>query len=124
MFLLEKIQPMIKHEMENAFKMAVPLDVKIGLGKNWLEAHQESVQYSVTVGSLNGFVISTEEKSYNIDNKMNKIKLLFETKMYLISIIPLLFLIFIDNVAHYGYNKTVGWAFDINGISYHSINFL
>ena len=36
---LEKIQPMIKHEMENAFKMAVPLDVEIGMGKNWLEAH-------------------------------------------------------------------------------------
>ena len=36
---LEKIQPMIKHEMENAFKMAIPLDVEIGLGKNWLEAH-------------------------------------------------------------------------------------
>jgi DNA polymerase-1 len=36
---LEKIQPMIQHEMENAFKMAVPLDVEIGLGKNWLEAH-------------------------------------------------------------------------------------
>jgi DNA polymerase-1 len=36
---LEKIQPIIKHEMENAFKMAVPLDVEIGLGKNWLEAH-------------------------------------------------------------------------------------
>ena len=36
---LEKIQPMIKYEMENAFKMAVPLDVEIGLGKNWLEAH-------------------------------------------------------------------------------------
>ncbi len=36
---LEKIQPMIKYEMENAFKMAVPLDVELGLGKNWLEAH-------------------------------------------------------------------------------------
>ncbi|WP_396210423.1 DNA polymerase I [Flavobacterium sp.] len=36
---LERIQPMIKYEMENAFKMAVPLDVEIGLGKNWLEAH-------------------------------------------------------------------------------------
>ncbi len=36
---LEKIQPMIKHEMENAFKLTVPLDVEIGLGKNWLEAH-------------------------------------------------------------------------------------
>ncbi|PRZ25001.1 DNA polymerase I [Flavobacterium granuli] len=36
---LEKIQPMIKHEMENAFKLTVPLDVEIGMGQNWLEAH-------------------------------------------------------------------------------------
>jgi DNA polymerase-1 len=36
---LEKIQPMIKHEMENAFIMDVPLDVEIGDGRNWLEAH-------------------------------------------------------------------------------------
>ncbi len=36
---LEKIQPMIKHEMENAFKLEVPLEVEIGSGKNWLEAH-------------------------------------------------------------------------------------
>jgi DNA polymerase-1 len=36
---LEKIQPMIKTEMENAFKMIVPLEVEIGMGKNWLEAH-------------------------------------------------------------------------------------
>ena len=36
---LEKIQTMIKHEMENAFKLDVPLDVEIGIGKNWLEAH-------------------------------------------------------------------------------------
>ena len=36
---LEKIQPMIKHEMENAFILDVPLDVEIGTGKNWLEAH-------------------------------------------------------------------------------------
>ena len=36
---LEKIQPMIKHEMENAFIMAVPLEVEIGLGKDWLAAH-------------------------------------------------------------------------------------
>jgi len=36
---LEKIQPMIKHEMENAFMMSVPLDVEIGLGQDWLAAH-------------------------------------------------------------------------------------
>jgi DNA polymerase I len=36
---LEKIQPMIKHEMENAFKMQVPLQVEMGVGMNWLEAH-------------------------------------------------------------------------------------
>lgn len=36
---LEKIKPMIKHEMENAFKLAVPLEVDLGTGRDWLEAH-------------------------------------------------------------------------------------
>ena len=36
---LEKIQPMIKYEMENAFMMDVPLEVDLGMGKDWLEAH-------------------------------------------------------------------------------------
>ncbi len=36
---LKTIEPIIKQEMENAFKMSVPLDVEIGLGYNWLEAH-------------------------------------------------------------------------------------
>ena len=36
---LEQIQPMIKHEMENAFQLDVPLVVDLGMGKNWLEAH-------------------------------------------------------------------------------------
>ena len=36
---LERIKPMIKYEMENAFIMDVPLDVEMGTGKNWLEAH-------------------------------------------------------------------------------------
>jgi DNA polymerase-1 len=36
---LEIIKPIIKFEMENAFKMSVPLDVEIGVGDNWLEAH-------------------------------------------------------------------------------------
>ena len=36
---LEIIKPIIKFEMENAFRMSVPLDVEIGIGDNWLEAH-------------------------------------------------------------------------------------
>lgn len=36
---LESIKPMIKYEMENAFKLDVPLEVDMGTGRNWLEAH-------------------------------------------------------------------------------------
>ena len=36
---LEIIKPIIKDEMENAFTMTVPLDVEMGIGENWLEAH-------------------------------------------------------------------------------------
>ena len=36
---LDIIKPIIKYEMENAFKMIVPLDVEVGTGENWLEAH-------------------------------------------------------------------------------------
>ena len=36
---LEIVKPIIKFEMENAFKMDVPLDVEVGIGQNWLEAH-------------------------------------------------------------------------------------
>lgn len=36
---LEVVRKMIKEEMENAFKLDVPLDVEIGVGENWLEAH-------------------------------------------------------------------------------------
>jgi DNA polymerase-1 len=36
---LEIIRPIIKYEMENAFKMSVPLDVEVGIGENWLQAH-------------------------------------------------------------------------------------
>ena len=36
---LDKIKPMIKHEMENAFRLDVPLEVEMGVGNNWLEAH-------------------------------------------------------------------------------------
>uniref|UniRef100_UPI0026EAFFFA DNA polymerase I n=1 Tax=Mesonia mobilis TaxID=369791 RepID=UPI0026EAFFFA len=36
---LETLKPIIQSEMENAFKLEVPLDVELGIGQNWLEAH-------------------------------------------------------------------------------------
>ncbi len=36
---LEKVKTLIKTEMENAIKLEVPLDVDLGEGNNWLEAH-------------------------------------------------------------------------------------
>src|SRR5680860_325497 len=36
---LEELKPLIKSEMENAYKLSVPLDVELGVGDNWLEAH-------------------------------------------------------------------------------------
>jgi len=36
---LDIIKPIIKYEMEHAFDMIVPLDVEMGIGENWLEAH-------------------------------------------------------------------------------------
>ncbi|MEO9512694.1 MAG: DNA polymerase I [Flavobacteriaceae bacterium] len=36
---LEEMKLLIKSEMENAYSLAVPLDVEVGIGENWLEAH-------------------------------------------------------------------------------------
>jgi DNA polymerase-1 len=36
---LDILKPLIKQEMEHAFKLSVPLTVDLGEGKNWLEAH-------------------------------------------------------------------------------------
>jgi DNA polymerase-1 len=36
---LEIIKLIIKEEMENAYQLSVPLDVDMGIGQNWLEAH-------------------------------------------------------------------------------------
>lgn len=36
---LEEMKSLIKSEMENAYKLTVPLDVEVGIGENWLEAH-------------------------------------------------------------------------------------
>ena len=36
---LENMKKLIQDEMQNAYKMTVPLDVEVGVGMNWLEAH-------------------------------------------------------------------------------------
>jgi len=36
---LEQVKKLVKYEMENVVKLKVPLEVEIGTGKNWLEAH-------------------------------------------------------------------------------------
>ena len=36
---LEDMKKLIQEEMQNAYKMSVPLDVEVGTGQNWLEAH-------------------------------------------------------------------------------------
>jgi len=36
---LEFLKSMVKKEMENAYKLEIPLIVEIGIGNNWLEAH-------------------------------------------------------------------------------------
>ena len=36
---LEELKVLIKSEMESAFELSVPLDVDLGVGENWLQAH-------------------------------------------------------------------------------------
>ncbi len=36
---MDKLKNMVKSEMENAYTLVVPLDVELGVGANWLEAH-------------------------------------------------------------------------------------
>ncbi len=36
---IDELKPLIKNAMENAYKTTVPLEVEIGVGENWLEAH-------------------------------------------------------------------------------------
>ncbi|MFK7812174.1 MAG: DNA polymerase, partial [Maribacter sp.] len=36
---MDKLKVMVKSQMENAYTMAVPLDVELGVGENWLVAH-------------------------------------------------------------------------------------
>jgi DNA polymerase-1 len=34
---LDQVQKLVKHEMEHAAELSVPLVVDLGVGKNWLE---------------------------------------------------------------------------------------
>jgi DNA polymerase-1 len=34
---LEQVKELVKHEMEHAAQLSVPLVVDLGVGKNWLE---------------------------------------------------------------------------------------
>jgi len=36
---IETLKTLIKEKMENALKISVPLEVEVGMGENWLEAH-------------------------------------------------------------------------------------
>ena len=36
---LELLKPIIKSEMENAYKISIPLTVDLDIGDNWLDAH-------------------------------------------------------------------------------------
>jgi DNA polymerase-1 len=36
---LDTIKNLVKTEMENAYQLEVPLDVELGIGTDWLEAH-------------------------------------------------------------------------------------
>jgi DNA polymerase-1 len=36
---IDVVKPIIKQKMENAMQLHVPIDVEIGMGNNWLEAH-------------------------------------------------------------------------------------
>jgi DNA polymerase-1 len=36
---IDKIQEIVKYEMEHVMTLSVPLVVDIGIGNNWLEAH-------------------------------------------------------------------------------------
>lgn len=56
---------------------------------------------------------------------MNKIKFIFETKMYLLIILSIIFFILIDDKKNtYAINKTVGWAYDLSGFSFFIFYFL
>ena len=36
---VERVREIVKREMEGAMNLGVPLEVSVGVGGNWLEAH-------------------------------------------------------------------------------------
>jgi DNA polymerase-1 len=36
---LETVKPLVVHEMEHAIQLDVPIQVEVGAGRNWFEAH-------------------------------------------------------------------------------------
>ncbi len=36
---VEKVSNLVQYKMENAYATKVPLEVEVGVGNNWLEAH-------------------------------------------------------------------------------------
>ena len=36
---VEQVKTIVKREMEGAMSLGVPLEVSVGVGRNWLEAH-------------------------------------------------------------------------------------
>jgi len=36
---LEEVKPLVVEEMEGAIQLAVPIQVDVGAGRNWFEAH-------------------------------------------------------------------------------------
>ena len=36
---LDEVKPLVEHRMKTALSLKVPVEVGMGVGKNWLEAH-------------------------------------------------------------------------------------
>lgn len=53
-----------------------------------------------------------------------RLKHLFESKMYLIILLCLTLLIRFSEIENYGFNKTVGWAYDFSGFTMYYVKYI